>query len=367
MLNICMTADHELFTGTNFVDEEEVLIKPTNQLLAVLEAHRVPLTLFTDVCSIERYRQLLPHSTFPEIIEGQLRRAILTGHDVQLHIHPHWMDTDFIDGKWITRYERFRLHTWGFEAGAGTDAQSIIRQGKKYLESLLKQVDPAYQCLSYRAGGWCLQPEEPLLKALIAEGIRIDTTVYRGGYMAYEDKWFDYRDAPDVASWWIDPALGLSTQAEPSPEAMFEVSIGSDSTGTGLLFRKLKYRNDRRRNKKSQVFNRGASMDTSLKSSGNMFTKMSAKMMDILTKPIMLSFDNACASSMIDIVERYVRQDSKSTEDTYVSVIGHPKTIGEDDLREIDKFCTEALRRYGTQIRFVTMRDIAKDKGWINP
>lgn len=361
MLNICMTADHELFTGTNFVDEEEVLIKPTELLFRVLEAHGIPLTLFTDVCSIDRYRKIVPNSSFPEMIEAQLKQAILTGHDVQLHIHPHWMDTDFVDGKWISKYERFRLHMWGFEGGTEPDAKSIIRWGKTYLENLLQPVDPSYQCLSFRAGGWCLQPEGPLLKALISEGIRIDTTVYRGGYMAYEDKWFDFRKAPDVASWWIDPALGLATQAEPSPDAMFEVSIGSDSALAGMFFRKLKYRNDRKRNKKMQVFSRGASMDTYIESPANVLSKV----VDLFTKPIMLSYDNACASAMIDIVDRYVRQDALSVEDTYVSVIGHPKTIGSDDLKEIDKFCEEARKRYGDQIRFITMMDIARDKGWI--
>jgi len=70
---------------------------------------------------------------------------------------------------------------------------------------------------------------------------------------------------------------------------------------------------------------------------------------------------------MLDIIDRYVRLDAKTIEDTYISVIGHPKTIGTDDLKEIDKFCEEAKRRYGTRIRFITMMDIAKDKGWIKP
>jgi len=361
MLNICMTADHELFTGVNFVNEEEVLIKPTEQLLTTLEAHQIPLTLFTDVCSIERYRKILPESSFPDMIEAQLKRAVAAGHDVQLHLHPHWIDSEFTEGKWVTKYDRFRLHTWGFESKTGTaDASTIIRWGKIYLEALLRPVNPSYHCLSFRAGGWCLQPEEPLLKALISEGIRIDTTVYRGGYVSYEDKWFDFRKAPDVASWWIDPALGLATQAEPSPEAMFEVSIGSDSTLAGMVFKKL--RSDRKRNKREQSLSRGASMDSLMGTPVSMLDKVR----DLFTKPIMLSFDNACASSMLDIVERYVRLDAKSSEDTYVSVIGHPKTINADDLKEIDKFCSEAKQRYGTGIRFVTMQDIAKDKGWVS-
>lgn len=362
MLNICMTADHELFTGVNFVNEEEVLLEPTEQLLKILEAHDIPLTLFTDVCSIARYRQLVPDSTFPDLIEAQLRRALSNGHDVQLHIHPHWMDTEFVDGNWVARYERFRLHLWGFDKGTCPNAQSIIHFGKTYLESLLKPLNPSYDCISFRAGGWCLQPEEPLLKALISEGIWIDTTVFRGGYMPYVEKWFDYRNAPDVASWWIEPALGISVQSKPSSHAMFEVSIGSDSDFSSMFFKKLKYRNDRKRNKKMDIISRGTTMDAFIESPSNTLTKV----VELFTKPIMLSFDNACASLMIDIIERYVRLDAKSLEDTYVSVIGHPKTIGFDDLKEIDKFCKEAKRRFGSQIRFITMRDIGNHKGWIH-
>lgn len=84
MLNICFTADHELFHGRNDANEEEIVIIPTYKLMNVLEEYEIPLCLMTDVCSIMRYRELRIDSTYASMMDEQLRYAITRGHDVQL-------------------------------------------------------------------------------------------------------------------------------------------------------------------------------------------------------------------------------------------------------------------------------------------
>lgn len=355
MLNICITADHELFSGDNSTGEEQVVIKPTERLLELLEGHGMPLTLFTDVCSIERYRELVPQDPYPDLMESQLRSAVSNGHDVQLHIHPHWYDSSIREGKWVFDLKRFRLHEWGFDQDDPVNARAIIHKGKEYLENLLKPVDKEYRCVGFRAGGWCLQPERQLLRALLDEGIWIDSTVYIGGYEQNSHCQYDFRQAPDRDSWWASPDQGLLVALEAGPDRVFEITIGSSGTSLFTVLKKCQYKLERRLTKRNPVVRRGYSHDQ-LSGVRRGLTK---RLEDWISQPVQLSYDDACASSMLDIVGHYVRQNIRSG-DSFISVIGHPKTLQEDDFKELDRFCMEVRRKFEGSLRFITVRDISK-------
>lgn len=355
MLNIAMTADHELFLGENTADAEHVMVTPTSLLLELLGNHGIPLTLFTDVCSIERYNSLLPDDPFPGLVEEQLRDAVKERHDVQLHIHPHWCDSYVKDGKWIFDNRRWRLHDWGFDTNDPRGAQAIIRRGKQYLEALLQPVYPKYQCVGFRAGGWCIQPEQQLLKALLEEGLWIDSTVFNGGFNPDLTRGFDFRQAPDLDSWWVNPDQGLLVPTDPGPNRVFEVSIGSSGRTLLNLFPKLRYKLDRKVRKRNPVLIRGYSIDDLTKPMPSFGTNV----LDRIKRPVELCFDNACAKAMLDIVCNYVRKDRRQNGDSFICVIGHPKTLQIDDLSELDRFFRVVMRKFGKAVRFVTISDIA--------
>ncbi len=42
----------------------------------------------------------------------------------------------------------------------------MVKQGKTYLESLLKPIDPGYQCDVFRAANWSVSPSENVVKTL---------------------------------------------------------------------------------------------------------------------------------------------------------------------------------------------------------
>ena len=87
------------------MSEEKVLIDTTEALLTVSEELGIPMNIFCDVACLWRYRKL-GQQDFPNAVEKQLRQAIVRGHDVQAHIHPHWLKTDIIKtDKNCTRYE----------------------------------------------------------------------------------------------------------------------------------------------------------------------------------------------------------------------------------------------------------------------
>jgi glycosyltransferase involved in cell wall biosynthesis len=57
----------------------------------------------------------------------------------------------------------------------------MVRQGKEFLESILQPVHPAYRCIAFRAGNWSVNPSKNITKALLQNGIGIDTSVFKYG------------------------------------------------------------------------------------------------------------------------------------------------------------------------------------------
>ena len=57
--------------------------------------------------------------------------------------------------------------------------------------------------MSYRAGGFCVEPFEKIRTALLDAGISIDSSVVPGAWVRGADKGFDFRRAPMEDEWWF--------------------------------------------------------------------------------------------------------------------------------------------------------------------
>ena len=356
MLNICITADHELFFGRNFVSAEEVFIRPTYSLINVLRNYRIPLCLMTDVCSILRYRELNIEYPYVDLMEEQLRYAVREGNDVQLHLHPHWLDSEYAQGQWMFSYEKYRLHNFSFDESAKPNVRQIIAEGKKYLEDLLKPVDETYECRAFRAGGWCIQPEKELLTALAAEGIVIDTTVYYGGYYEAKNSCYNFRRVPNKPNWWINPQKGLEYEDCKQKGNILEAAIGSYGFWPLLGWKKLKYLSYRRKLEVQMPKVRGLSMDQIGPRSYRQV--IAEKVKHFIFHPVMFTFDAACYVVMMDILNYYLKHFDCLGQDFYLCMIGHPKTLTEAYLEQIDKFCAKVTTEYSDRVKFIRLLDI---------
>lgn len=97
MTQIILTADYELFFGTKTGSVQECMINPTNKLLDILDINNSKMTLFWDVLhyyKLEQYKEKYEHLKADSLlIENQIADIIKRGHDIQLHIHPHWLES----------------------------------------------------------------------------------------------------------------------------------------------------------------------------------------------------------------------------------------------------------------------------------
>ena len=132
----------------------------------------------------ERNPELLTlYNEWEEIVKNIYRK----GHDVQLHLHPQWINAEYRDGKWILTSD------WNINNHPPETIERIVEQGKSYLENLLKPLNENYSCISHRGGSWAVAPGDHLLKILSKHNIVFDMTIVDGLVSEFPVK-IDYRN-----------------------------------------------------------------------------------------------------------------------------------------------------------------------------
>ncbi|MBF0172348.1 MAG: hypothetical protein HQL83_02755 [Magnetococcales bacterium] len=226
MIHLLPSADYEFYLGRNFSREEEVLFEPTERLLAMYESLGLRTTLFCDVACIWRYREW-GREEIASRMEQQMADALARGHDVQAHLHPHWLharQTD--DGGYQFDPRTYLLGTLDEdEAKCRLAVEHLARRTITYLNQLLQPVDANYRCIAFRAGGYGLQPRTPLiLEALIKAGFVIDSSIIPGFVFRSSTHQVDFTHTPNHPNYWLSPRTGL-TQPGPDGEGLFEIPI----------------------------------------------------------------------------------------------------------------------------------------------
>lgn len=194
-MKILITLDYELFYENN-PNPEDCIIKPMQEILKIVDPLGVKLVLFVDVgylkC-LEKYKNAFPKlENEYQLITGQIKELCANGHEVQLHIHPHWEDTIYNGNEWVFDLTRYKLSDFSEE-----ETLAIVTEYTQILHRITEQ-----KITAYRAGGWSAQPFEPIGKALLKNGVTIDSTVYPKGYLKSKDQWFDFKKIDFKKSSW---------------------------------------------------------------------------------------------------------------------------------------------------------------------
>lgn len=204
MKSLVFTLDYELF-GNGSGDVFKHIIEPTEKLLVIAEKYGLKYTFFFEVIEYWKLKEewgkgnAMGYKINPVVaMENQLKEAFRNGHDIQLHLHPQWVDAYWQDDKWNVNLNEWRLG--GYHREGENSLENLFRRGKQTLEELLKPVCPEYQCVAVRAGGYNIQPSEEIVKAMIATGIKVDSSIYPGGKETGLLSNYDYTT--------IDPSLG---------------------------------------------------------------------------------------------------------------------------------------------------------------
>jgi hypothetical protein len=191
---LILSQDYELFfhrSGT----PEKCLFEPCDALLENARKNGYKITFYVDAGMLVRMqdcaRQHKRLASDFDRVRRHLRTIAGAGHDIGLHIHPHWEDTRIVNGRWAFENTRYQLRQFSDD-----EARDIVA---RYTRALGEACGVAPT--SYRAGGFCIEPFEKIGAALLAAGIDVDSSVVPGAYLEDSDKGFDFRGIA-ADGWW---------------------------------------------------------------------------------------------------------------------------------------------------------------------
>lgn len=186
-MKIFITIDYELFFGEKSGTVENCIIKPTQALLNIVDPYDIKLSVFIDagyLIALEKFK-----SKYPELQEdykkvtAQIKNMAKNGHAMELHIHPHWEDTIYNGKKWMFDSSKYKLSDF-----AEMEILDITTRYKNIIEKFSGRSPVAY-----RAGGWSVQPFAHIGKALKANSIFLDSSVFPKGHHCSNNQKFDFR------------------------------------------------------------------------------------------------------------------------------------------------------------------------------
>ena len=191
--DIIFALDYELFFGKNTGTVENCLIIPTDELIKTTNKYGIKYTFFVDsgyLLNLKNSPSTKLQNNY-SLIANHLSSLSRNGHDIQLHIHPHWEESKYINDYWSINYSKFKLQSFDDET-----IKDIVKNYKNLLEDITEK-----QITAYRAGGWCIQPFDKIRNALANENVYIDSTIYSNGFSQDDIVGYDFQNAPKKDFW----------------------------------------------------------------------------------------------------------------------------------------------------------------------
>ena len=189
---LILTFDYELFLGANSGFVRDCLISPVDELLKVMQEYDAHGVFFIDSSYLLKLNES-DNSDFSLVIE-QIGKIVKNGHDVGLHLHPHWQDAELRpDGTWnLSKIDKYR-----FAALPVDYAEEHFDKCYSLLQDIVNQFAPFYKIKAFRAGGWSIAPFNNFSKLFVKHGILMDFSVIPGGVRKERPlHYYDNRKAP---------------------------------------------------------------------------------------------------------------------------------------------------------------------------
>lgn len=199
MKKILFTFDYELFLGEKSGSVNKCLIEPTNFILEELEAFQASGIFFIDTTYLLQLQKLENKNTQKDFdkITKQIQKLIHLNHYVFPHIHPHWLDAQYLPetNDWkLLKLEKYRFHSI-----SNKEREVLFQNSIDLLNEIIFPIKPDYKINAYRAGGWCIQPFEDFKPFFEKHQIESDFSVLPKKKMISNAQFYDFSNAPEKA------------------------------------------------------------------------------------------------------------------------------------------------------------------------
>lgn len=355
-IGIIFTLDWEIHGNGSGLFEDYAHF-PTAEMLKVFDKNGAKLTIMAEMWhywAMKNYPDIFQKEI--NLFETQLKQAIETGHDVQLHLHPQWMDAKYENGEWAVPFDKEHI---ALLCNSYEESYKFLKRGKTDLETLLKPINADYSCIGFRAGFFQLQPSIHVLKALSELGYLSDTSVAKGMVVHDNLRDLDYSDAVSHYLPWKADYDNVSKSSEQSIILEFPVC----SPYNYLPPRFEKYKGDRRLVNLIADFSRSILSKNSVKTSGGDTIRMIKKKKSVISRLTEKKYKylDFCTEDKKHFLKRLKRtvdeaQKQKNTPFIPLVVLGHSKDfMSPPNLRHI----LEEISNW-KNVSFLNYRDAIK-------
>lgn len=191
MIDFIFTIDYEIY-GNGEGSLREHILDPACQLQRIFTQANAKLVFFVEAAELEKIEEARSDPAIYDI-KNQIKDLYIEGHEIALHLHPQWYKCESKNGRWELDNSEYNLCVLPEQR-----IVEIVDRSIKYLRSVLDDIN--YKPLSFRAGNWLFQPTQPAAQILSSRGIKIDSSVFKGG-LQHQTR-LDYRPAVKNGYFW---------------------------------------------------------------------------------------------------------------------------------------------------------------------
>jgi hypothetical protein len=184
MIECIFTVDYEIY-GNGEGSLRELVYEPAEKLKTIFGKRNSRFVIFVEAAELDKIEEFHADDAIADV-RRQIQELHGQGIEIGLHIHPQWCNALYENSRWILDYSEYNLCILPRER-----IINIVRRSISYLRDVLGE--PDFVPLSFRAGNWLLQPTGTIAAVLVEMGIKIDSSVFKGGV---QHKYgLDYRSA----------------------------------------------------------------------------------------------------------------------------------------------------------------------------
>jgi hypothetical protein len=308
MINFLFTIDYEIF-GNGTGELNELVFEPARRLQELFRKYDARFVNFVEAAEFEKIEAFGSDSAV-DLVRTQIREMYHEGFEIALHLHPQWANARRENGQWILDLDEYNLCTL-----PRPRITEIVSGALNYVRYVLDRSD--FTPISFRAGNWLFQPTATAASVLGEAGIRIDSSVFKGGLQHNHN--LDYRRASRNGYFWS--FSNDANRADPNGQ-WIEVPIHTRQVPLWKMVtpKRTAYKNQ---------FGVGC---------GSLSQKV-RRALDFarFLYPLKLDFCRMTLAELTDMMGRVVRQDRQDP-DTYrpIVAIGHTKDL--TDFATVDAF-----------------------------
>jgi len=172
MIEFVFTLDYEIY-GNGEGSLRELVLDPTRKLEELFRAFGARFVVFAEAVELPKIEEA---GSDPDSagVRAQLRELRAAGHEIALHLHPWWANGRYERGHWRLDWSERNICVLSPER-----VNAIVSGAIRYLRDALE--DPGFSPVSFRSGLWAMQPTAVMTNALTGHGIRVDSSVFKGG------------------------------------------------------------------------------------------------------------------------------------------------------------------------------------------